>query len=311
LKQGQIVFAFGSPSGLQNSVSMGIVSAIARQPSPDSPFLFIQTDTPINPGNSGGPLVNLAGEVVGINTFILSRSGGNEGVGFAIPSTLLSWVVPQLRRYGHVHRSTLGIGLQQITPTMASALHLPNDHGVIISDIRPGGPAEAAGLKLDDILVSLNDRPVDAVPSVLGASFQRRAGEHIHLTVRRAGQTMSFDVVSTEEPHKSDQLTELADPTKGLVPKLGIIGVTVDKQVGALLNALRLPTGVIVAGRVQSAPSAEAGLQVGDVVHAVNGKFVYTIDDLKSSIASMSSGDPVAILCERAGLLSYVSFELP
>src|SRR6266851_2034565 len=122
LGQGEIVFAFGSPGGLRNTVTMGVVSAVARQTEPDSPMIYIQTDAPINPGNSGGPLVNVNGEVVGVNTFILSQSGGNEGLGFAIPSNVVNVAYRQLRKFGHLHRAEIGIGIQTITPSMAAAL---------------------------------------------------------------------------------------------------------------------------------------------------------------------------------------------
>ena len=122
LRQGLVVFAFGSRQGLGNSMSMGVVSSVARQPTPDSPFVYIQTDAPINPGDSGGPLVNAEGEIVGLDTFILSQSGGSEGIGFAIPSTLIQLASGKLRRYGHMHRQLIGVGVQTITPTLASAL---------------------------------------------------------------------------------------------------------------------------------------------------------------------------------------------
>src|SRR3989449_673155 len=138
LGQGEIVFAFGSPGGLRNTVTMGVVSAVARQTEPDSPMIYIQTDAPINPGNSGGPLVNVNGEVVGVNTFILSQSGGNEGLGFAIPSTMVNIAFQQLSKFGHLHRTEIGIGIQTITPTLAAALNLPRKYGVVISDVLPG-----------------------------------------------------------------------------------------------------------------------------------------------------------------------------
>src|SRR5205807_6948369 len=148
LGQGEIVFAFGSPGGLRNTVTMGVVSAVARQTEPDSPMIYIQTDAPINPGNSGGPLVNVNGEVVGVNTFILSQSGGNEGLGFAIPSSVVNVAYRQLRKFGHLHRAQIGVGLQTITPTLAAALHLPRNYGVVISDVSPDSPAAASGLQI-------------------------------------------------------------------------------------------------------------------------------------------------------------------
>jgi len=129
LGQGELVFASGSPEGLRNTVTMGVVSAVARQTDPDSPLVYIQTDAPINPGNSGGPLVNVNGEVVGVNTFILSQSGGNEGLGFAIPSAMVNIAFQQLSKFGHLHRTEIGIGIQTITPTLAAALNLPRKYG--------------------------------------------------------------------------------------------------------------------------------------------------------------------------------------
>src|SRR5216684_101555 len=160
LGQGEIVFAFGSPGGLRNTVTMGVVSAVARQTEPDSPMIYIQTDAPINPGNSGGPLVNADGEVVGVNTFILSQSGGNEGLGFAIPSNVVNIAFRQLRKFGHLHRAEIGIGIQTITPSMAAALSLPRTYGVVVSDVLPGSPAEAAGLQIGDVLGAVAGTPV-------------------------------------------------------------------------------------------------------------------------------------------------------
>src|SRR5258708_3747543 len=137
VRQGEAVFALGSPQGLRNSVTHGIISAVARQTDPDSPMLYIQTDAPINPGNSGGPLVNVNGEVVGVNTFILSESGGAEGLGFAIPCGVVQVVYDQLRKYGHLHRPEIGVQLQTISPEMAQGLRLPRNYGVIISDVVP------------------------------------------------------------------------------------------------------------------------------------------------------------------------------
>ncbi|HZD30064.1 MAG TPA: trypsin-like peptidase domain-containing protein, partial [Candidatus Angelobacter sp.] len=155
LKQGQVVFAFGSPEGLENSVTMGVVSATARQVSDENPTTYIQTDAPINPGNSGGPLVDVDGRVVGIDTFILSESGGSEGLGFAIPSNVVRNIYDQLKTEGHVHRGQIGVYVRTVTPDLADGLKLSLNHGVLLEDVTPDSSAERSGLKIGEVIVRI------------------------------------------------------------------------------------------------------------------------------------------------------------
>jgi len=188
LRQGQVVFAVGSPMGLDNSVSMGIISAVERQLDTDSNQAYIQTDAPINPGNSGGPLINTHGEIVGINTFIFTSSGGNEGLGFAIPSNLVRDVYAQLKRYGRVRRGELGVVVRTVTPTLAKALNLPRDRGVLIQDVTPGKAAADAGVQVNDVVIRVEGRSVSNLRQFSSNLFRSEIGGKLKLEVLR-GET--------------------------------------------------------------------------------------------------------------------------
>jgi serine protease Do len=309
LRQGEVVFAFGSPEGLQNSVTMGVVSAAARQTDPESPMVFVQSDAPINPGSSGGPLVNVDGELVGINTFILTEGGGNEGLGFAIPSAIVAFAYPQLRKYGHVHRGEIGIAVQALTPELAAALKSPINWGVIISDVAPGSPADTAGLKIQDIIASIDGRPADSMPALETRLFMRGGGERIKLGILRGTEKLSFDVLVVERPHAADQIAALADPVKSLVSKLGVVAVEIDPNMATNLAGLRIPSGVIVAARAADS-SIDVSLANGDVIHAINGAPVETLEGLRSALDHFGPNSPVVLQIEREGRLMFIVFKL-
>ncbi len=310
LRQGQAVFAFGSPEGLGNSVTTGVVSSVARQPDPDRSMVFIQTDAPINPGNSGGPLVDIEGKVVGINTFILTQGGGNEGLGFDIPSSVVRRIYAQLRQHGHVHRGEIGAAVQTITPTMAAGLGLPQDCGVIVSDVTPKGPADNAGLKVQDVILTLDGAPVINVPQFDNSFQYRMDPAPLQLEVIRATEKVSLQVPVSEQHDDMDRLADSLDPVKDLVPKLGILGVQIDKDISAMVPGLRMASGVIVAARTAFGATVESGLEAGDVIHALNGTTIISLDTLSSGIQQLKAGDPVVLQIERNGGLRYLAFEM-
>jgi serine protease Do len=309
-RQGEMVLAFGSPEGLRNSVTMGVVSAVARQPDPDSPLVYVQTDTPINPGNSGGPLVNADGELVGINTFILSNSGGNEGLGFAIPAGVVAYAYPQLLKYGHIHEPEIGAILQTITPELATGLRLSRDFGVIVSDVAPGGPADQAGLRIQDIIISVDGTPTGTLPLLGQSLYMHGSGEHVKFGILRGTARLDLNISLAERPHKVDSLVDTVDPVKNLVPHLAIIGVELNPDLAHSLPDLRIPSGIIVAAKTLGAGSGEVPLQTGDVIHGLNGVTVTSMSDLRDGLAKQAPGDSIVLWIERYGQLIYVSFVL-
>jgi serine protease Do len=253
--------------------------------------------------------VNVNGEVVGVNTFILSQSGGNEGLGFAIPSNVVNVAIRQLRKFGHLHRAEIGIGIQTITPTMAAALSLPRTYGVVISDVLPGGPAEAAGVQIGDVLAAVDGRAADNLPFVAFHFFSLETGDKIHLDLLRGKDRIAFDVPVMAPPRDMDQIAAQADPEKNIVPALGILGVEIDAKIAAMVPELRDPFGIIVAARSAGA-GVEVPLNAGDVIRMLNGRPMTTLDRLRNVLKALPPGAPVALQIQRDQKLLFISFTL-
>jgi serine protease Do len=309
LRQGELVIAAGSPYGLRNSVTMGVVSSVARQVRPDDPMIYIQTDASINPGNSGGPLLNADGDVVGINTFILSESGGNEGVGFSVPSDIVRNVYEQIRKYGRVRRGQVGLVVQTITPSLAAALELPNDTGALVADVVPGSPAEAGGIEIKDVILSLDGKVIENARQ-FGVNIYQKADQTVTLEVLRRGEKKSLKVAVLERPKDPDRLMSLVKPDQSLVPRLGLLAADLDEKVIPLMPTLRKFLGAVVLGALDGGPAAAVGLRAGDVIYEINNRPVKNLKDLTDASAALKSGQIVVLHIERSGQLQFVELDI-
>jgi serine protease Do len=310
IHQGELVMAFGSPLGLESSVSMGVVSSTARALHPDDMMVYIQTDAPINPGNSGGPLVDSQGRVIGINTFILSQSGGSEGLGFAIPSSIARSVFAQIRREGHVHRGRIGVHAQTITPGLASGLDLPQDWGVIIADVQPDGPADKAGAKIGDIVHGLNGKIMHDARQLELEIFRSPMRQKVTLDVLRGSDRLTMEVSVMDAVDDPTRFADLVNPEDNLVPRLGILGIGIDKKLAQMLPDLRNSYGVVVAAGSTTDLTSGTGLHPGDVIYSVNGTPVASVAALKTKLDEYKAGQPVVMQVERSGVLMFVTIEM-
>lgn len=306
---GELVFAIGSPQGLQNSITMGVISAVWRQPDPDNPMVYLQTDAPINPGNSGGPLVDVTGAVVGLNTYILSSAGGNEGLGFAIPAGIVNFVYQSLRKYGHVDHVEIGAIAQTITPAMAEGLGLAQNWGVVIADVMPRGPADAAGIRPEDVILTVDGHPILNLHGFAAALYQHPLDQVLKIDVLRGRQKLSFNVPAVTVRDRMNQFSEIADPVRSHIGPLAILGIDFNDEMRSILPT-RIATGVIVIARAPGFNSVSTGLQPGDVIHSLNRMPIESVEQLKSAVAQLKSGDVVVLRIERRGQLQYLAFEM-
>jgi serine protease Do len=310
LRQGQLVLAFGSPLGLENSASLGVVSAVARQLAPDSPMIYVQTDASINPGNSGGPLVDVEGRIVGLNTLIASQSGGDDGIGFAAPSNIVRSVFAQIRDQGRVRRGVIGVRAQTITPELGDGLGLGVHSGVVLSDVRPGGPAAAAGLRVGDIVVALDGKRMENARQLDVNVYQRALGDVVTLDVVRSGVHFSFGVTVLERPKDPDRFTSLVTRERNLVPRLQVLALELDADLLKIAGPLRGSEGILVAARAGEGHGTQDDLRPGDVIYAINGVSVRGLTELRQAVGRPPAGESLVFQVERGGELLFVVVEL-
>ena len=304
VNQGDTVFAFGSPHGYRISMTKGVVSAPVRQVRDEDEIDYIQTDAPINPGNSGGALVDINGKLVGINTFIFSSSGGNEGINFALPAGDVARVYDQIKQRGYVVRGTIGISTRNLTPEMIRALKLDVDAGVYIEDVEPKGPADIAGIQVGDIVVGYDNSPLqidlrrpDPALALRRAITVKLKNATIKLDIVRHGTRKTFDVdVKQASGDRTGDSLQLSSDF--LIEPLGIYGLKMTMNLAASRN-LRNRQGVVVAAKVQSMQSDSWNLQFDDLIFQVNGEPITELDDLRKALDDAESGSTVFLNIER------------
>lgn len=281
LNVGDFVVAVGSPFGLNQSVTSGIVSGLHRSDlGIEGLENFIQTDAPINMGNSGGALVNMRGELVGINTALISNNGGNIGIGFAIPINMVKSIVTQLAKFGKVRRGLMGILVQTLTPDLADAFKTANTKGAIVSQVLPFSPADAAGIKVGDIITAINKEAINSNDDVHNIIGLIREGETVDLTILREGKTMHFSV-KTNAPKTSEMKRRMEDPYW--------YGVRLQEVTESLPNH-GLVKGIKVMALAEYSPASMAGLLPGDIIISANHEPAMTIDQLKKIAKPSESG---------------------
>jgi serine protease Do len=305
---GEVVLAVGSPEGLQSTVTMGVVSSASRQTKSSDPAVYIQTDAPINPGNSGGPLIDIDGHVIGLNTMIMSESGGSEGLGFAIPARTVQFVYENLRKYGHVRRTEIEASAQEITPYLAAGLGLSQDWGVIIADVTPKGPADTAGLKVGDVIFSVDGHRIAGLPDFSTALYLHSPDQSLQMDVLRGRQKVSLVVPAQQHQGSLDGLADLINP-QNLVGHLGVFVHDFDDSVRGAFPSARIPSGVIVVAQSPELNSYTSSLRAGDILHRINQTSIESVHQLRSILHEMKGGQSVVLQIERAGKFQYVAFD--
>jgi len=306
IQVGDWVLAVGSPFGLQATVTAGIISAKARQLD-QGPFDdFLQTDAAINPGNSGGPLVNMQGEVIGINTAIVA---GGSGIGFAIPSNMARKIYTELRDKGRVTRGWLGVSIQPLTPELARSFGSKDVKGVLINEVMPDSPAAKAGLKPGDILLEFEGRPMEGPGDLQRAVGFFSPDRSAKLKIWRDQGEKTVEVKVGQAPDER-QAQQQPRPGGGRARSmLGLEVRPVTPEIARQLN-LRTTDGVIVVRVEDGTPAAEAGVQRGDVVKQLNGQTIRTMADFERLTRDMKEGDPLTVLLQRGAMSLYVAFRV-
>jgi serine protease Do len=310
VKVGDVCLAVGNPLGVGETVTSGIISAKQRATGLSSGSFedFLQTDAPINRGNSGGALVNTRGELIGINSQILSPTGASIGIGFAIPSNMAHTVMDQLIGKGKVERGMLGVGIQSVTSDLAASMGLKEVHGVMVNSVNPGGPGDKAGLKAGDVILKLNGQEVDDPNALRNEISSTAPGTTVTLTVVRNGTQQDMRATLGELTPEQEKAAQ----SGGGAPsgsKLGISVAPLDADTARQLGLPATTQGLVIQSVDPSGPAAQAGLEAGDVIQEVNRQKVRSVDDMQRALQA-SGNRPPLLLINRNGQTVFVPVPL-
>ena len=314
LQVGEYVLAIGNPFGLNQTVTMGIVSAVGRANVGIAEYEdFIQTDAAINPGNSGGALVNARGELIGINTAIFSQNGGYMGIGFAVPSNMVRSVMEQLVKGGKVVRGYLGVSIQELTQDLAKQFGTADIKGVLVSDVLADSPAKRAKLERGDVIIEFDGHAVENPTQFRNLVAATPIGRKVRIKLLRDGKSRELDVTIAEQPKTIAQSDSAGDDGEGTSPAGAFAGLDMRELTAELARRFNLPRGekggVIVARIADGSPAGEAGLQVGDVITEVNRKPTASLRDFLKVAAGLGSKEPALVLVLRNGRSLYLTIK--
>lgn len=307
LKAGEWVLAIGSPFGFEASVTAGIVSAVGRSLPSENYVPFIQTDVAINPGNSGGPLYNLNGEVVGVNSQIYSRTGGYMGLSFSIPIEMAMEVADQLKQSGHVQRGWLGVLIQDVTRELAESFGMERPRGALVARVLPDGPAEKAGLRPGDVILSFNEQPVERSSSLPPLVGRTEVGKTVTLRLMRAGKIEAVKLVIGELPADEEIPTE-AKAEKALATDR--LGLSVSEMTPAQRKQQQVDHGGVLVNEVAEGAASHAGVHQGDVILMLNQSEVQGVEDYKRLVDGLPTERRIALLVQRQGSPMFLTLQL-
>ena len=312
LQVGEFVLAIGNPFGLSHTVTMGIISAVGRADVGIADYEdFIQTDAAINPGNSGGPLVNIKGEIIGINTAIFSKTGGYQGIGFAVPSNMVRAVKEQLTREGKVTRGWIGVTIQELTPDIAQKFGLKYSQGVLVSDVIKGSPAYKAGIVRGDIIIEFGGKKVKDVGTLRNMVAKSKIGSRVEIKILRRDKEITVTATITELPADGSEIRPGSSPNMDIVQNAlsGITVIDLNSNIAKQLGVDKDEKGVVIIKVEPGSSAGEAGIRKGDVIQEIDRQRISNLNEFNKVVSKIKPQDTVLLFINRSGRKFYATLQ--